>query len=93
MSEKELLNQILGELKNLKQGQDELRTDVSELKSDVSELKSDVKKLQRKTDSIFEETGGLLEFKTETNAKITIIGKKVNRHETDIQLLKKVVSK
>ncbi|MCG8512566.1 MAG: hypothetical protein MI740_00370 [Halanaerobiales bacterium] len=86
MSEKELLNQILGELKNLKQGQDELRTA-------VSELKSDVKKLQRKTDSIFEETGGLLEFKTEMNAKITIIGKKVNRHETDIQLLKKVVSK
>ncbi len=44
----------------------ELKTDVAELKTDVAELKTDVKHLNHKMDAVYEQTGGLSEFRTVT---------------------------
>ena len=73
----QILNEILSEIKNLRQGQDELRSDVTELRSDVTglkqgqdELRADVTGLKQLTQAIFEQTADLLEFRTETIEKL-----------------------
>ena len=76
------LTEMGTDIKDIKTDVAELKTDVAELKTDVAELKTDVAELktrmgnlessveQIKTrqDVIFEQTAGLLEFRTETKA-------------------------
>ncbi len=62
---------------NLEQGQKELKTEVKGLREDLS-------KLVRKVDAIAEQTAGLLEFKTE-------VTKQLEKHEIDIQVLKRAL--
>ncbi len=50
-----------------------MKSDVSTLKSDVSTLKSDMSKFERKLDAVFEQTAGLLEFKTDVTEKLNQI--------------------
>lgn len=68
------------DIKDIKTDVTELKTDVAELKTDVTELKTDVTELKIgignleitvdqirvRQDVIFEQTAGLLEFRTET---------------------------
>ena len=48
-------------------------------------LRDELRELARKVDAIAEQTAGLLEFKTE-------VIKQLEKHEIDIQLLKRVVT-
>ena len=76
------LTEMGQDIKGIKTDVSELKTDVSELKRDVSELKTDVAILKTRMgklessvdqirirqDIIFEQTAGLLEFRTEVRA-------------------------
>ena len=62
----QILNEILSEIKNLRQGQDELRSDVTELRSDVTglkqgqdELRADVTGLKQGQDELRADVTGL----------------------------------
>ena len=71
----EVLKQILTELKDLKQGQNNLSDKVDSLEA---KMNNRFDKLERKVDSIEEQVFKLTEFKTETAQRLTAIegGKK-----------------
>ena len=60
-------------------------TAVTDIKKDITETKYDIKELMRKMDAVYGQTAGLSEFKTE----VTNI---LDRHNLDIQLLKKIAA-
>lgn len=69
------LTEMGQDIKDIKTDVGKLKTDVGELKTDVSELKtrmgnleSSVEQIKTRQEVIFERTGGLLEFRTETKA-------------------------
>lgn len=80
----ETLRQILDKLDALEQGQKALEQGQRELKAEVKGLKEDLSELERKVDAIAEQTAGLLEFKT-------VVTKQLEKHEIDIQVLKKAL--
>lgn len=65
-----ILNQVLDEIKGLKQGQDGLKTNVDVMRDDISGVKTDLHGLKQVTDSISEQTAELTEFRTEMNEKL-----------------------
>jgi DNA anti-recombination protein RmuC len=69
------LTEMGQDIKDIKTDVGELKTDVADIKTDVSELKtrmgnleSSVEQIKTRQEVIFEQTGGLLEFRTETKA-------------------------
>ena len=69
------IKDIKTDVGELKTDVGELKTDVADIKTDVSELKtrmgnleSSVEQIKTRQEVIFERTGGLLEFRTETKA-------------------------
>lgn len=69
------MKEILGRLTEMGQDIKSIKTDVAELKTDVAELKtrmgnleSTVEQIDSRQEVIFEQTAGLLEFRTETKA-------------------------
>ncbi len=65
-----ILEQILNRLTSMDENISSLKSDVSTLKSDVSTLTSDMTKFNRKLDAVFEQTAGLLEFRTDIIDKL-----------------------
>ena len=61
-------------------------TAVTDIKEDLTETKHDLKELMRKMDAVYAQTAGLIsEYKIEVNNIL-------DRHDLDIQLLKKIAA-
>ena len=71
----EILNQILAELKTLKQGQNSISDKVDSLES---KMNNRFNKLEGKVDVIYDQVAALTEFKVETTQRLASIngGKK-----------------
>jgi chromosome segregation ATPase len=74
-----ILNQILEELKSLKEGQQNLQ-------QGQQRLENTVKEIDRKTSAIFDQTADLSEFKTSTVDSLS-------RIETELNTIEKVTAK
>lgn len=74
MEEKEILNQILKELKSVNQRLDKLEAGQGELKDNQANI-------EKKFDSVVEQTADLKEFKTETNTKLDTVIEKIGAIE------------
>ncbi len=70
--------------KALELGQQSLEQGQKALEQGQKELQKDLHQLARKVDAIAEQTAGLLEFKTE-------VTKQLEKHEIDIQVLKRAL--
>lgn len=68
-----IMKQILDRLDSMDEKIGTLKSDMGILKSDMAVLKSDMRKFERKQEAIFEQTGLLLEFKTEITEKLNKI--------------------
>ena len=75
--EREILQQILDEVKSIKTDVADLKTDVAELKTEMVVLKDTQKSMEKKLDMVFEETANLMEFRTETIEKIDNLTEKM----------------
>jgi|SRR5680860_67736 len=62
------LTEMGQDIKGIKTDVAELKTDVAELKSRMGNLESSVEQIKTRQEVIFEQTAGLLEFRTETKA-------------------------
>ena len=80
MENKELLEAIRGIVKE----------EVSELKVGQDKLKKNQQELKKKLSLVFEQTGQLKEFRTESNTKLDKIGKDVVQLQGNILELKAV---
>ena len=69
----ENIGALKSDVSTLKSDVSTLKSDVSTLKSDIAIMKSDMFKHDRKLDAVFEQTGALLEFKTEITEKLNKI--------------------
>jgi hypothetical protein len=111
MSNEEFQKLVLENFAQLNKTVSNLEADMSTLKSDVITLKSDMKILKekvnsletgqkdnsKKLDAVYDETAGLIEFKTEVNIKLDGVKKDLSTMEivtasnyTDIAKLKAV---
>lgn len=92
-----ILNQILEKVNSLENQfsgrMDKLDGRMDKLEQNQNEMGQDLKRLSKKVDIIFEQTAGLLEFKTEMLHSQNETKQILRRHETDIELLKKVVAR
>jgi uncharacterized protein (DUF3084 family) len=77
----------------LEAGQRKLEERQDKLENNQHEMALQIRELDRKVGVIYEQTAGLLEFKTETLQFQARIEEKVNEHDMDIRLLKKMVAK
>ena len=62
------LTEMGQDIKGIKTDVAELKTDVAELKTRMGNLESSVEHIKTRQEVIFEQTAGLLEFRTETKA-------------------------
>lgn len=62
------LTEMGQDIKGIKTDVAELKTDVAELKTRMGNLESSVEQIKTRQEVIFEQTAGLLEFRTETKA-------------------------
>jgi predicted nucleic acid-binding Zn-ribbon protein len=81
-----ILNQILEELKSLKEGQQNLQQGQQDLQQGQNRLENIVKEIDRKTSAIFDQTADLSEFKTSTVDSLS-------RIETELNTIEKVTAK
>jgi hypothetical protein len=62
------LTEMGQDIKGIKTDVAELKTDVAELKTRMGNLESSAEQIKTRQEVIFEQTAGLLEFRTETKA-------------------------
>jgi len=84
------------DIKDIKRDVSELKTDVSELKTRMENMEITVDQIKGRQDVIFEQTAGLLEFRTETKARLQDIQDSqlatshiLGEHETTIRNLRR----
>ncbi len=89
-----ILNQILDRLAKLEQGQTRLEQGQTRLEQGQAKLEQGQTKLEqgqhritRRLDAVFEQTAGLLEWRTETIEKLDALTKGQEKISNDIEIL------
>ncbi|MDQ0177773.1 hypothetical protein [Bacillus chungangensis] len=65
-----------------------MKEDIQTMKEDIQTMKEDIRRLEAKLDSVTTQVG----HNTEETVKINYIADKVNEHDLDIKMLKKMVA-
>lgn len=88
----EVLNHILIKLDSLEKGQQALEKGQQKLEKGQQEFRAEVRsefeKVQRKLDTIYSQVA----HNTEQEVRLNEVIARVNEHDTDIRLIKKIVS-
>ncbi|EEG76458.1 DUF4164 family protein [Dethiobacter alkaliphilus] len=84
------MDRLEGRMDRLEGQMDKLEGRMDQQDSRMDRLEHAQAAMSRKVDYIYEETAGLLEFKTATVRFQEETVKTLQRHETDIELLKKI---
>ncbi|MCW3491189.1 DUF4164 family protein [Dethiobacter alkaliphilus] len=87
------MDRLEGQMDKLEGQMDKLEGRMDQQDSRMDRLEHAQAAMSRKIDYIYEETAGLLEFKTATVRFQEETVKTLQRHETDIELLKKIAAR
>ena len=76
---------VLQQLKALTEGQTNLEAGQTKLEARQANLEAGQERIEKRLNTIYEQTAGLSEFRTEVKTKL-------KRHDVDIQLLKQLAT-
>lgn len=89
----ELLQQILSEIKAVKSEVSEIKTTQKSMDNRLTNIVEGQTRIEKKLNTVYDQTAGLTEFRTETNTKLDSIESNVNQINKDLSTIEFVTGK